>query len=690
MVKQMKIKSLLILVAISMSGFNSLYAAGNCVAEKARFKELYIALQQSLNYEGKDAYIDNGVLKLKVHDPNSPYEGKVFEAALNKEYSLALKKVGAIYQASKFENFEKSNPALVEFIKAIDGDDKAIAEYVKQNKVDQVIDQLAEASKKKFGEGKNAARITNNDKYLLKKLLTHAQDRICSVSKFEEREQKTGKQTKDNNFSADELNRVRNAPLNRLIHSIKNGKLTADSDLKMEELKDSEMAITQAVAKNLQAIKDWKSKNAKCLNDIANPAFIQSGVQICNYNQFIKALDKGNEDNLEAVLHFINSNEKFLKNPAAKAETAYDDLKLEAAIDQAFNGVGKREACPVVRKKDSKIFINNLPFTEKGGFNKTGLNITCLKGKSKLDQALCEKSVEFVSNSTGEGIELRLKQSGSLQLNVESKSDCSGDNPPVSLEADKTDEECEALGKKLSPDKKSCVVKPNLNLKNNLPKITVDAAYCNEEGTRIGSPKPLIPNPDKASAEKCIPAITQEDCDEQGKKEGKKYTLNIEKNKCETDSSTPVEKPKTAADCTKEEVFINNKCESKRKSEECEKLTTDNKDGKKYKLDESKNSCELVEEKAPEKKTEEEQCIEKNSKWIDNPEDGEVRRTRYEWDSKAKECKDKQEKKSGPSESEEEGPNRASPRTWAPTAAPQRFTPIQVPSRQMYILPGMP
>lgn len=757
----MKIKSLLFLVALAMSGFNSLYAAGNCVDEKARFKELYIALQQSLNYEGKDAYLDKGSLKLKAHDPNSPYEGKVFEAALNKEYTLALKKVGAIYQAAKFEDFEKSNPALIEFIKAVEGDDKAVAAYVKNNKVDQVIDELAEVSKKKFGGGKNPALITNNDKYLLKKLLTHAQDRICSVSRFEKVEKETGKQTRDHNFTAEELNLMRNAPLNRLVHSIKIGKLTADSDIKIEELKNSDMAINLAIAKNLQAIKDWKAKNEKCLKDIANPAFIQSNIQLCNYSLFVKALDKGNEDNLEAVLHFINANEKFLNKTAAIAETALDELKLEAAIDQAFNGIGKREACPVVKKVDSKIIINNLPYSEKGGFNKSGLNISCLKGKNKLDQALCDKSIEFVSNSTGEGLELKLKEKGSMSLSVETKNDCGGNNKPVSLEADKTSEDCKAEGEAKTPqvsmivslDKKSCIVAPNsLKLRPNEktaemcinegqardPQVVLEpsedrkscvepnidgeknAEQCKAEGKKSIPPKLLVPSEDKKS---CVESSKQgsnqdglktgEMCKAEGEKatppkllvpsEDKKSCVESSKGgsgqggdktaemcKLEGEKSTP---PKLLVPSEDKKSCVE-QAAGKKTQADCDKESTAD---KKLKLNEEKNTCEPAEEKAAEerktsdrKKSDEELCDEKNSKWIDEATDGDVRTNRYSWDSEANKCIDKQDKRSSSSAPEEDNFQGRPQRTYPTTPAPQRFSPIQVPTRQMYILPGMP
>lgn len=672
----------LLLVFTSFSA--TIMAAENCAVEKAKFKELYIALQQSLNYEGKDASLEKGALVLKPHKKDAAYEGKVFEEALYKEYQHTLKKVGALYQSIKFDKGDKSNSELVKFVKAVDSQDAEIAEYVKNNKVDNIIDQLQAASKQKYGE-KHPAIIGDNDKYLLKKLLTHAQDRICSVDLFEKQEKATGKQQKSKHFSAEELNRVRNAPLNRLINSIKNGNISADSDLKIADLKDTDKAITLAIAKNMAALKDWKQKNERCLKSIANPAFIQSGIQLCNYTRFVQTLDQGNETNLESILHFINSNEKFLNRPAAKAETALDELKLEAAIDSAFSGIGKKSKCAEVKTKNNKIFVANLTYMEdKKTFDYSSLEINCQNGSKLIDKSSCEKSLEFISDSTGEGMEIRSKlKAPGFKLSVKAKGQCTSEatltsddkvTPPVVGQGlqFKTEEQCLAEGtaqKKmltLSEDKKSCIEKKAEKKEEKKEEKT--QVMCDEEGKKEN--KLLIVSEDKKTCvekkdEKKDELKTQAMCDEQSKKENKSLTLSDDKKSC-------IEK--------KDELKTQAMCDEQGKKE-----------NKTLTLSEDKKSCiEKKDEKKDEPKAKlsrREQCEADNAKWLGEAEEGDVRTDRHIWDEKTKSCNDKQKK---PSEkNEEEEASKPEP-VYAPTQAPPRFTPVNIPTRQMYIMPGMP
>ena len=790
----MYVKLSFLTTLIVMLAQMNLAVASNCLEEKERFKELYIALQQSLNYNGKDAHLENGKLVLKPHNPNAPYEGKVFEEALYKEYQLALKKVAAVYQAAKFEKFDSSNKALVDFMKAVEGNDSQMADYIKSNKVNVVIDQLQEASLRKFSDEKNPARLTNNDKYLLKKLLTHAQDRLCSITQFEEREAKTGKQQNSKHFSADELNRIRNAPLNRLINSIKNGKIEAQSDLKIEELKDSEKAINLAIAKNMQALRDWKAKNEKCLKHLANPSFIQSGIQTCNYSLFVKALDGGNENNIEAILHFINANEKFLKSPEAIAETALDELKLEVAIDRTFNDTRSRlENCPAVKQKSSRIFVSNLKFSEKAGFDTSYLKLSCSKSGKSVDSAQCEKSIEFISDKSGEGVEVKLRQPG-MQLKVETNESCQSE--PALVVSRPTIESCKQDGENQSPkieltvssDGESCVPKstspsttaPLLTTLNTVPAvipptlnrpgvtnepaktdlvtdpkpsqrpslrpalrpsqrpvtetpdvpkaevpeakkektaeecieqgksenkalvIALDKLACTEEKTEAiceeeskTQNKKLIPNKDKNA---CVEEKTQAICDEEGKTSNKKLILSSDKLSCEE-----AKKEKTQAQCDEEGkaknktlILSSDKFSCEEKSSETKKEKTQaicDEEGKtknkNLMLSADKLSCE--EKPVAAKKDDKDLCTEKNDEWLaEQAKEGNPPTSRYKWDTQKKVCVDKQAKESEEDEEEDDTPTTRRQAAPGSNPPPARFQPVQIPTRQMYILPGMP
>ncbi len=784
----------------------NLAVASNCLEEKERFKELYIALQQSLNYNGKDAHLENGKLVLKPHNPNAPYEGKVFEEALYKEYQLALKKVAAVYQAAKFEKFDSSNKALVDFMKAVEGNDSQMADYIKSNKVNIVIDQLQEASLRKFNDEKNPARLTNNDKYLLKKLLTHAQDRLCSITQFEEREAKTGKQQNSKHFTADELNRVRNAPLNRLINSIKNGKIEANSDLKIEELKDSEKAINLAIAKNMQALRDWKAKNEKCLKHLANPSFIQSGIQTCNYSLFVKALDGGNENNIEAILHFINANEKFLKSPEAIAETALDELKLEAAIDRTFNDTRSRlENCPAVKQKSSRIFVSNLKFSEKSGFDTSYLKLSCSKSGKSVDSSQCEKSIEFISDKSGEGVEVKLRQPG-MQLKVETNESCQTE--PALVVSRPTIESCKQDGENQSPkieltvssDGESCVPKatspttttPLLTTLNTVPAVipptfnrpgtanepaksnldtdqnpsqrpalrpnqrpsqrpsdkpserpaetpnvpkadapevkkektaeecteqgksenktlvlSLDKLTCTDEKTDAiceeeegkTQNKKLIPNKEKNA---CVEEKTQAMCDEEGKTNNKTLILSSDKLSCE-EKNTDTKKEKTQAMCDEEGktkkktlTLSSDKMSCEEKSADAKKEKTQaicDEEGKtkdkKLTLSADKLSCE--EKPVAAKKDDKDLCTEKNDEWLaEQSKEGNPPTSRYKWDASKKVCVDKQAPESEEDEEEDNTPQARRQAAPGSNPPPARFQPVQIPTRQMYILPGMP
>ncbi len=413
----------------------SVHASAVCSSKDlAKFKELYIELQKQLNYEGKDAYLDaKGVVQLKAHPKDAPYPGKVFEDALFGEYQNSLRKVGRLYQLSKFEGDDsfKSNPTLLKFMEAIEDKGSASTEFVSKTKIDDVIDALEIASKKKFANTNDKKfALTAGDKYLLKKLLTHAQDRICSVKKYED----TGKGTA--HFRADYLQQVKNAPLNRLVNSLKTAQIGKDSkiDLKAStlDLVDEDVAVKSAVAEHVTNLSNWvKNNKDRCLTAIRSRPFmnsIQSNIQGCNYLQFIDSLNQESFNKLEAVMHFINANERFLNNAQAKAETSLDELKLEGYIGKAFDDLGTQIRCTQIASntsKDKKVFVRNLPYDEATNKFDTSSIICKSRGKD-LSADACKKQYDLVSDDLGRGLEIKPKKGipAGLSFSIKDAGNC--------------------------------------------------------------------------------------------------------------------------------------------------------------------------------------------------------------------------------------------------------------------------
>lgn len=432
-------------------------------AELNDFKTLYIKLQNELNYEGKDAYLDkNYQVRLKPHGKDQAYPGREFESALFGEYQNSLKKVGKLYQSAKFENDEnfKSNEVLINFIKAIDNKSTETQDFINKTKIKDVLNALEEASKKRFSKSSDKKfMITAGDKYLLEKLLIHAQDRVCSVNKYEATNKDTAL------FKADYLKQIKNAPLNILVNTIKNAPIEKDSKIDLRPssdlvatLVDPDVAIQSAVADNLNQLSAWvkkvKAQGPECFAAIKRKEFannIQGNIQGCNFGQFIETLGQNNVNNLESVLHFINANEKLLNNPAAKAETGMNELKLEGFISKSFDNLGTAVRCTVLdpaNSGDKKIFIRNLPFNEKTNkFDTSG--IICKSNSRILGADACTKQFDLSSDGLGRGIEIKPKTgtSSNLTLSVKDSDNCSDIPllPTTTSSLASTPEQCSAL-----------------------------------------------------------------------------------------------------------------------------------------------------------------------------------------------------------------------------------------------------
>ncbi len=756
--------------------------AADCLKEKAEFKKLYIELQQKLNYEGKDSYLDkNGNLLLKEHTPKTPYGGVVFEQALYKEYQNALRKVAKVYQSnlngSSPDSEINTNPDLVNFFKSIEGKESATSNL----KIDQIVKELQKISQK--SSDKKFA-INENDAYLLKKLLTHSQDRMFSVDSYE----KTGKGTKL--FSADYLEKVKNAPLNRLIQSLKDSKITKDSII---ELVDTDKAINSAILENLNNLTNWMKKNEKCRKSISNPNYIQLNIQNVNYQYFLNCLQNlsnsplsdGNAKNLEAILHFINANEKLLNKPQAKAETSLDELKLEAYIDQTFANMGKKIACSEVAsvdKKSKKIFVRNLPWDEATNKFKTD-SIVCKIQNKEIKN--CAEKIELVSDELGRGVEIRQKdkKAALISFSIKGNTDCQNidigtppepvnpvtpvtpvtpvipDVPTKPLEgkalcdkqidqnrpnilfrwdADSSKpnggictslkDECEKDSKKLFNNTGECVDKTPVE----------DQAFCEAKNEKdkpvifkwdVDSSKPnggICVNKkevcekeetkefnDKGECVEKKPAEDKTTCEAKNEKDKPiifKWDVDITK----PNGGICVDKKAECEKDTKKEFNDKGECVEKKPTEDKTACEAKNEKDKpvlfKWDIDTTKpNGGICVDKKAEcekdtkkefndkgecvlktEKKDPEQACIKKNDDWIkEQTKDGEAPSNRYEWSDDKKQCVDLNKKPGSKDSDEEEGPPAPSASTEPNLPVPKRFTPVQIPTRQMFILPGM-
>lgn len=509
---------------------SSAFAAKNAcysTAELNDFKTIYIKLQQQLNYEGSDAYLDKKFqVQLRPHAKDTPYGGKEFELAMFGEYQNSLRKVARIYQAAKFEKDDsfKSNPLLVKFMEAIEDKKSDSSAFIQQTKIKEVIQALEDASIKKFGNTTDKKFVLNSgDKYLLEKLLTHAQDRICNLITFD----KTGKDTFL--FKKDYLQKVKNAPLNRLVNSLKNASLTKDSKIDLSDsspltgsLIDTSAAVQSAVAENINQLSEWvkkvKARGDKCLDALKTKSFgnsIQANIQSCNLGHFIDTLSADNVSNLESILHYINANERLLNFAQAKAETGLDELELENMIDKTFAKVGQKISCTIVEAENGKkkIFVRNIPFSN----NKYDTSkVTCKINSKELKANECAQKIEFISDEFGRGVELRQKAKTGPAITISIT-----ENP-----------NCDDMN--LENNDEPVVEKPMLDFKMDEPKIEglkdlpaldivsgeaakddlMTADKCKAEGEKLDPKKLLVLSEDKKSCvepkddkeQKCIEA----------------------------------------------------------------------------------------------------------------------------------------------------------------------------------------
>ncbi|MBC7430031.1 MAG: hypothetical protein H7336_15560 [Bacteriovorax sp.] len=650
--------------------------------KKNEFKTLYLKLQQSLNYEGKDIEITNdktGAFKLVPHK-GEEYEGRIFEKKLFQEYQNSLRKVGLLYQAAKNDAASNSaefnsNKELIDFMKAIDsGND---SKYIATTNIETVIKQLRKASEVKYAQDSKDPKdhkskvINENDEYLLTKLLTHAQDRLCSIREYT----KTKKGTRF--FSAEEMEKKKNAPLNQLLLAVKDANLNKDSEI---NIVDTDVAINSAIQESINALTKWMSDNKSCKAAISSIAFmnsIQIGIQSCNYNEFINSLvitpDKATTD-IERILHFINSNEKFLKKAAPKAETDLDEFKLQAFVDRTFSNNGTKIHCTEVvnsNKDGKRLFVRNLPYLdEKSKFDTSKIACKVKVAASKkvpasertLTEQECAARIDLISDDLGRGIEVKQKnlKEAPISFSIRDNPECAdvslitpqAETPPLKPETPQipavwTMESCKILGNSKSI---SMILDTSVTPNTCIPEY--DNAKCEKKGIDEKSPVKLIAKKDASGCEP-LTSETDETCSTKGLLD-----------------TPPVAK-----------ILVNGKCElpAKKKKEECEK------DGKDLASDEL--SC--IEKKKEDKKEEEseadKECKVNNIKRAEDK-GGIV----TDWKVKDGKCIDTKADKSGKKKIGEKDEQEVKVRPEQPFEVPGRFVPIQIPTRQMYVLPGMP
>ncbi len=677
-------------------------AGQTCDVEK--FKRQYIDLQNALRYEGKKIEYKKGKIVAsdeEVSDVDSP--GKRTEQILYNNYVAALGKVKKIYAHLNSDNKsadEKqlaSNDEITKFFKAIDPNNTKTASLDMNS--DKLLDQLKKVKGKDYS-------LTENDVYLLKKLIVHSQDRVCTLEKYLQGGQK-GK-TKY-------LEDLKKEPLNKMIEQLR-GIMKSD-DI---QFADQELAIDQAVQEGLNNLHQMA---LNCKNSLYAVKFDEP-IQACNYNKFIKSLSADNATfkSFEAILHFINANQT-----AKNAATSLDMLKKE------FNSVS-----PVRCSLDAStktIFVQNLPLKNNEIDPKI---IKCSKqGKETSGQDCIDGMNSSFVNGKGHTFTPKT-DSGIEKLTIVNASNCANISftPPAKKE-ESEQQICEKDSKKIWKDNK-CVAKTEISTNQ------LNLYQCTETECRSSTKPNHVPNWNKTlnrceftslvdakinipfcglngrtpeTAESCKAKnleLNEEDrtcvesattckaknlsfdqatkaCvenDETCKAKG--LTYNKETNSC-VESSATCEKKKLEFDSTTKTCAESEKtCKEKGKAfdettKQCKDLALTEADCKKQdkKLNEEKTACIAL--------TKKEECDKKNEDALkDRKPDDEVITLPFEWkDNSCVERKSKKDDKEGSVEGEEKTPEKDTlPKNSRPV--PPRFQPVQVPTRQMFILPGMP
>lgn len=622
------------------------------------FKKQYVDLQNALRYDGHKIELNkNGKVKATdeaVDDDNSP--GKKAEKALYKNYYAALGKVKKIYDYLKTpdkttadEKALISNPDVTNFFKAID-------ESAPSTKLNINIDKLLSSLQSKV-KGKDFA-LNDNDVYLLKKLIIHSQDRICTLDQYVT--SKNGASTR-----VQYLEELKNKPLNLMISQLQ--KMSGSEDSKFS---DQDLAIDEAVKEGINNLHKMAQK-CKYQLDVLN---LGEPVQSCNYKKFVQSLSVNDNSfrSFEALLHFINAN-----------QNAKDGRTSLSWLDQQFKK-DSPTSC-FVDPNTKALYIKNLPVKN----NKVdATQFQCTTGGSKKEDSgeACLKglSYEFV-NGMGHKISPS-KQSDIKTLTIKDSANCANISlafpvlPPL---AETDEQKCTKDIKKEWKDGK-CIDKQEDVLPTNLDKV------CNKEkclkieiqdkfiewhdegkfcyiGSKGVSQEAAKQTAFCNEAGDLVLPVTEESC------KAKKQVLADDKKSC-------IETPQSCGD--KKLPFNPTAKTCEETQESCKSKNKD--------FDKDKKIC-IDPQSAPQ----DEVALRKAdcSKKIESDKDEDTGRqlNNWTWNEKTNQC-DKRPEKKNPTEQED---NKAPPEEKKEAVYPQkqvpgRFVPVNIPSRQVFILPGMP
>lgn len=714
-------KSTIVLITIMSLYAAQAFAGQACDVEK--FKKQYIDLQNALRYDGKKIEYKNGkITASKEQVSNDETPGKKTERALYNNYLAALGKVKKIYEhlkspdkVSADDKTILANNDVTKFFKAIDPNTSRNPSL--DVNIEKLVEELKKVKDKDFS-------LTENDAYLLKKLLVHSQDRVCTLENYLQ----SGKASQQRKKYLDDL---KDAPLNKMVESLK--KMVGTEDVKFA---DQDLAIEEAVKEGIENL----HKIALDCKGRLNAVKFDEPIQACNFNKLVKSLsvEDGSFRSFEAILHFINANQT-----AKNARTSLNWLNEE------FDN--KKPISCILDAATKTIYVKNLPVKDDTVDPKA---IKCSKGGKEIRGNDCIQGMT-INFTNGKGHSFTAKEDSGIQkLTIANASNCANiafnapvvtppkkDPLPEPQPPQETEEElCRKDSSKNWVDNK-CVAKtqeisvPVLDLykcseEECRGKIQITGRLINWDSNKnqcisqafdkpadskpICSPTGRPPE----SAESCKKVNkefneenktcleTEASCkasklgfDAGSKKcieneiscKGKDLAWDAEKKICVESTDTCKKKNLSFDSTTKACVESEETCKAKSKefdaaTKSCKDpvVTEDSckKQNKTY--DAAKKICVDV--------SEEDKCKKKNEEWINGRKDGEeaVRSDRYIWKNNA--CVDKKESKASSSdEDSKEPPEKEVPATPAVNKpVPGRFQPMNIPTRQMFIMPGMP
>ena len=699
---------------------------GNCSPDViTKFKEEYVKVQNALKYEGKNIELKNGKSVATGEDADSDHSpGHAVEEALYGQYKNALIKVGKIYQKLKNEpseselQMQKENTDLVKFFKEIEPNN------VNRNGALTINNEkLFEALKQVQISG---FILTDEDVYLLKKLLIHSQDRICTLEQY-----KNNKAHSRTPY----LEQINKTTLNKIIDSLRS--LDSKQELK---LADEEVTISEAIKDSFANLRKIILENKNCEKKLMNNPHLGDVIQTCNYNKFLKSLGADQFNQIESILHFLNVNQK-----AHNARTDLDWINTQFSLEA-------KPSCYIDPK--TKIpYVQNFPMTE--GQKIDTAKISCTEGTKKIKSEVCIKNLNF-NLEDGLGMMITPKSTKGAHLaitsfTIKNSKNCNNVSiPQTDNQSEENDNECINATKekwiKLKCAEKmtleSCAKMPEKEWRDKkcIDKITPEA--CAKLPNKEWRDNKCVDITQEACAKlpnkewrdnKCVD-ITQEACAKLPNKEWRDNKC-IDKITLEACAKLPNKEWRdnkcidkiTQEACAKlpNKEWRDNKCVDKITQEACVKLPNkewrDNKcvditpeacaklPNKEWRdnkcVDITHEACAKLPNKEwrdnkcvdkiakKEDLSEKEQCKKDDEDWINGAESDEdgapvIRTSRYNWDSKEMKCKDKQEKNLGASA--DKFPEDLEAVTYPDKAIPSRYQPISIPTRQPWMLQGSP